>query len=128
MNGWKRRRRSAVLGAVVVMLMATSCGGGSSDAGNGDGASATAAAASGGAGAGAAYPAEVRSNFLNSCTSSAASASGDDPAAFEDLCLCVLEAIEADMTLEQFTAAEQAMMSGEASKIDMRTLIQGCVA
>ena len=118
MSGWTWRRLGRALVAPVAVVALASCGGGSSS-------DADSSAGSGGEGA-TEYPADVRDNFLTSCTSSAASASGGDAADFEDLCLCVLEAIEADMTIDEFTEAEQAMLAGEASGLDMQALVEDC--
>ena len=45
----------------------------------------------------------------------------------EDFCQCALEILEASMSVDDFLEAEQAMMRGEASNIDMVKLAAECV-
>jgi hypothetical protein len=45
----------------------------------------------------------------------------------EDYCQCVLENLEASMSLEEMLEAEQAMMAGENSNLNIETLAAACV-
>ena len=112
----------------LMVMGVAGCGGGStSDAGAGEASETSAVSETSAAvGAGVEFPAEVRQNFLSNCTASAAATSGGDEAAFEDLCLCVLEQIESDMTFDEFAEAEQAMVAGEDSGLDMQALVGQC--
>ena len=71
------------------------------------------------------YPSEVRTNFLHSCELGAGTNMTVSEA--EDFCQCALEILEASMSVDDFLEAEQAMMRGEASNIDMVKLAAECV-
>jgi hypothetical protein len=75
----------------------------------------------------AAYPSDVRDNFLTSCVQNAALSGGGEEADYEDVCGCLLDEIEARFTVEEFAAAEEAMAAGEASNIDFDALGRLCV-
>jgi len=75
----------------------------------------------------AAYPSDVRDNFLTSCVANAALTGGGEEADYEDVCGCLLDEIEARFTVEEFAASEKAMAAGEASGIDMEELGKLCV-
>ena len=51
------------------------------------------------------YPAEVVTNFMNSCMSSGGSA---------DSCSCTLNKVQAKFTFAEFTALEQQIVAGNA--------------
>ena len=72
------------------------------------------------------YPAAIQSTFLKSCVANAALSGGGEEADYEDICGCALDEIQARFTLEEFTAAEEAMASGEASNIDMEAIGKLC--
>jgi hypothetical protein len=71
------------------------------------------------------YPSEYRDNFLSSCELNAESYM--TVGAARDYCECVLGNLEASMSLEEMLKAEQAMMAGESSNLDMEELASGCV-
>lgn len=71
------------------------------------------------------YPPEYRDNFLSSCELNAESYMAVGEA--EDYCQCVLENLEASMSLEEMLEAEQAMMAGENSNLNIETLAAACV-
>ena len=73
-----------------------------------------------------AYPADVRDAFLTNCESSAASASGGEDADYEDTCRCLLDEIEARFSYEEFAAAEEALVAGEASDLNFEELGKLC--
>ena len=72
------------------------------------------------------FPAAVQSTFLKSCVANAALSGGGEEADYEDICGCALDEIQARYSLEEFTAAEKAMASGEASNIDMEAIGKLC--
>jgi hypothetical protein len=87
-----------VLGLVVgTGLVAAGCG--SSDDGSTTEPTASASAPAATGATDRDYPAEVRSNFLESCTASENTT--------ESQCRCGLELIEDELTLEEYIAAEQ---------------------
>ena len=73
-----------------------------------------------------AYPSEVRSNFLRTCVTNAALSGGGEEADYNDVCGCLFNEIEARFTFEEFTAAEEAMLAGEGSGIDMEEIGKSC--
>ena len=75
----------------------------------------------------AAYPSDVRDNFLTSCVANAALTGGGEEADYENVCGCLFNEVEARFTFEEFTAAEEAMTSGEGSGIDMEEIGKSCV-
>jgi hypothetical protein len=74
-----------------------------------------------------AYPTEVRNNFLRTCVTNAALSGGGEEADYENICGCLFNEVEARFTFEEFTAAEEAMTSGEGSGIDMEEIGKSCV-
>ena len=64
-----------------------------------------------------AYPSEVRESFISSCVTNAES-QGTEPEKANESCLCAFEAIQSEFSYEEFYAAEQALINGEASDID----------
>jgi hypothetical protein len=73
-----------------------------------------------------AYPTEVRNNFLRTCVTNAALSGGGEEADYENICGCLFNEVEARFTFEEFTAAEEAMTSGEGSGIDMEEIGKSC--
>ncbi len=73
-----------------------------------------------------AYPSEVRYNFLRTCVSNAALSGGGEEADYDDVCGCLFNEIEARFTFEEFTAAEEAMIAGDGSGIDMEEIGKSC--
>jgi hypothetical protein len=73
------------------------------------------------------YPSDVRSTFKTNCQISAAASSGLSRSAFTDICECLLRALEQDYSFEEFTKAEQDMLAGRASGIDMEYYGSLCV-
>ena len=71
------------------------------------------------------YPSGVRTNYLDSCELSAGENMTVSEA--ENFCLCTLESLEASMSVDEFLEAEQAMMRGEASNIDMMEVAAECI-
>jgi hypothetical protein len=71
------------------------------------------------------FPSEYRSNFLSSCAINAEQFLTVSAAA--DYCQCVLESVEASMSVDEFLKAEQSMLDGEASNIDIEKLSSGCL-
>ena len=70
------------------------------------------------------WPSESRENFLSSCeitaeTNMTISAAGD-------YCQCALKNLERSMSIDEFIEAEQAMMAGEASNIDLEGIAAAC--
>lgn len=73
------------------------------------------------------YPTEVQENYLVSCANNASLASGLPESEFVDLCECTLEEIQDRYSLSEFLEAEQAVISGEASGIDMESIAKSCL-
>ena len=103
-----RKSRVIVL-SIGLMITINACGGGETNSST----------------KGESYPPAIRENFLSSCEASASvNVSFDDA---ERLCECVLSKLESRYTIEEFVEAEQAMMAGEASGINMEALAASCV-
>lgn len=45
----------------------------------------------------------------------------------EDYCQCFLESLEASVSIDEFIEAEQAMMRGEATNINLEALAAECI-
>ena len=45
----------------------------------------------------------------------------------EDYCQCLLESLEASMSIDEFLEAEQAMMRGEATDLNLAELAAECI-
>lgn len=75
------------------------------------------------------YPSEVRDQFMSSCLTSAGAdtASEEEVDMIEDLCGCVLDAIEAEVTLDEFIEAESDILEGNASDIDLEAIAATCM-
>ena len=72
------------------------------------------------------YPSDVRDAFLTSCVTNAALSGSGEEADYKDFCGCLFKEIEARFTFEEFTAAEEAMLAGEGSGIDMEEIGKSC--
>jgi len=70
------------------------------------------------------YPSEVRANIISNCELTAGTYVTVSEA--EDYCQCVVEILEASMSIDEFIEAEQAMMRGEASNLDLEGLASRC--
>lgn len=99
---------------VVLALALAGCGGSSSDDGD---ASPNVAS----------WPEEIRDNFSAACVVGA-EASGADSGEAEDYCACVLSELESRYTAEEFAEAEQKMLNGEATDLDMLELGEICLS
>ena len=75
------------------------------------------------------YPDEIRTTFLDSCVQSAGGSelSDADFAMVEDLCGCVLESLEAELSYDEFVEAEQDILAGTASGIDLEAIATLCM-
>ena len=83
------------------------------------------ASCSGSASNSTAYPSEVRESFISSCVINAES-QGTEPEKANESCLCAFEAIQSEFSYEEFSAAEQALIKGEASDIDFGEIASRC--
>lgn len=101
--------RSIVI--VGMTILAIGCGGSSSSDGGSFGA----------------YPAEVRTNFLDSCVLNSGASTDAEMSQAQDICECTLGKIEKEFSLSEFNEAEQALMAGRASGIDMTSIVQSCM-
>ena len=98
----------------VLSVAIVSCSGsnnGSSDSGSNSGSSER-------------YPSEVRANIISNCELTAGQYVTVSEA--EDYCQCVVEILEASMSIDEFIEAEQAMMRGEASNLNLEELAAEC--
>ena len=75
----------------------------------------------------ASWPEEIRDNFSAACVVGA-EASGADSGEAEDYCACVLSELESRYTAEEFAEAEQKMLNGEATDLDMLELGEICLS
>ena len=66
------------------------------------------------------YPSEVRANIISNCELTAGTYVTVSEA--EDYCQCVVEILEASMSIDAFLEAEQAMMRGEASNLNLEEI------
>ena len=71
------------------------------------------------------YPSEVRVNFISNCELT--SGTSMTVSESEDYCQCLLESLEASMSIDEFLEAEQAMMRGEASNLNLVELAAECI-
>ena len=70
------------------------------------------------------YPSEVRANIISNCELTAGTYVTVSEA--EDYCQCVVEILEASMSVDDFLEAEQAMMRGEASNLNLEEIAAEC--
>ena len=99
----------------VLSVAIVSCSGsnsGSSDSGSNSGSS-------------EGYPSEVRVNFISNCEIT--SGTYMNVSESEDYCQCLLESLEASVSIDEFIEAEQAMMRGEATNINLEELAAECI-
>ena len=99
----------------VLSVAIVSCSGsnsGSSDSGSNSGSSER-------------YPSEVRVNFISNCELT--SGTYMTVSESEDYCQCLLESLEASVSIDEFIEAEQAMMRGEATNINLEELAAECI-
>lgn len=99
----------------VLSVAIVSCSGsnsGSSDSGSNSGSSER-------------YPSEVRVNFISNCELT--SGTSMTVSESEDYCQCLLESLEASVSIDEFIEAEQAMMRGEATNINLEELAAECI-
>lgn len=108
--------------SVAAVLALSSCGGSSNSDGESSSKQDSSAESEG-------YPSEVRDQFMSSCLTSAGAdtASEEEVDMIEDLCGCVLDAIEAEVTLEEFIEAEADILEGNASDIDLDAIADSCM-
>ena len=71
------------------------------------------------------YPSEVRVNFISNCELT--SGTSMTVSESEDYCQCLLESLEASVSIDEFIEAEQAMMRGEATDINLEELAAECI-
>ena len=71
------------------------------------------------------YPSEVRANIISNCELTAGTYVTVSEA--EDYCQCVVEILEASMSVDDFLEAEQAMMRGEATDLTLAELAAECI-
>ena len=71
------------------------------------------------------YPSEVRVNFISNCELT--SGTYMTVSESEDYCQCLLESLEASMSIDEFLEAEQAMMRGEATDLNLVELAAECI-
>jgi hypothetical protein len=71
------------------------------------------------------YPSEVRVNFISNCELT--SGTSMTVSESEDYCQCLLESLEASMSIDEFLEAEQAMMRGEATDLNLVELAAECI-
>ena len=71
------------------------------------------------------YPSEVRANIISNCELTAGTYVTVSEA--EDYCQCVVEILEASMSVDDFLEAEQAMMRGEASNLNLEEIAAECI-
>ena len=71
------------------------------------------------------YPSEVRVNFISNCELT--SGTYMTVSESEDYCQCLLESLEASVSIDEFIEAEQAMMRGEATNINLEELAAECI-
>ena len=71
------------------------------------------------------YPSEVRVNFISNCELT--SGTSMTVSESEDYCQCLLESLEASMSIDEFLEAEQAMMRGEATDLNLAELAAECI-
>ena len=71
------------------------------------------------------YPSEVRVNFISNCELT--SGTSMTVSESEDYCQCLLESLEASVSIDEFIEAEQAMMRGEATNINLEELAAECI-
>ena len=99
----------------VLSVAIVSCSGsnsGSSDSGSNSGSSER-------------YPSEVRVNFISNCELT--SGTSMTVSESEDYCQCLLESLEASVSIDEFIEAEQAMMRGEATNINLEEFAAECI-
>ena len=99
----------------VLSVAIVSCSGsnsGSSDSGSNSGSSER-------------YPSEVRVNFISNCELT--SGTYMTVSESEDYCQCLLESLEASVSIDEFIEAEQAMMRGEATNINLEEFAAECI-
>lgn len=72
------------------------------------------------------WPIEVKENFLTSCEMNAEMA-GASSSFSSSYCKCVLQKLEGTMTADEFAEAEQRMMKGQDTGIDLESLAAECV-
>ena len=71
------------------------------------------------------YPSEVRANFISNCELT--SGTYMTVSESEDYCQCLLESLEASVSIDEFIEAEQAMMRGEATNINLEEFAAECI-
>ena len=71
------------------------------------------------------WPSEVKDNFLTSCEVNAEMA-GASSSFSSSYCKCVLQKLEDTMTADEFAEAEQKMMRGQDSGVDLESLAAQC--
>ena len=72
------------------------------------------------------WPSDVKDNFMTSCEVNAEMA-GASSSFSSSYCKCVLEKLEGTMTADEFVEAEQKMMRGQDSGVDLESLAAQCV-
>lgn len=101
----------SVLSVAIVSCSGSNSGSSDSDSGSNSGSSER-------------YPSEVRANIISNCELTAGTYVTVSEA--EDYCQCVVEILEASMSIDAFLEAEQAMMRGEASNLNLEEIAAEC--
>ena len=73
------------------------------------------------------FPALVKENFMASCKSNAAATSGLPEENFQEICGCVLGELESRYSLADFLTAEQDILAGRPSDLDIDALAIQCL-
>ena len=75
----------------------------------------------------AGFPELVKENFMASCKTNAAATSGLPEETFQEICACVLGQLENRFSLADFLAAEQDLLAGRPSYLDIDALAAECL-
>lgn len=72
------------------------------------------------------WPEEIRANFSEACVAGAEE-SGADSGEAQSYCSCVLSELQRRYSAADFAEAEQKMLNGEATDLDMVELGESCL-
>jgi hypothetical protein len=75
----------------------------------------------------AGFPELVKKNFMASCKTNAAATSGLPEENFQEICACVLGQLENRFSLADFLTAEQDLLAGRPSDLDINALAAECL-
>ena len=73
----------------------------------------------------AAWPSELKDNFMTGCLTGAEMGMSSDEA--NDYCSCLLNELESELSATEFEEAEQAMLRGEESGVDLEAFALRCI-